>query len=441
MISSTRFAAVLVLTACALGTTSPAEAQVWLQDRQYREGPGIRVGNLELHPGLGVEAGYDTNVFLEQDDPRGSFVLRTSAHFDVSTVGPQRSEGEEQDEAGQGTGRKVDFRAGVGASLYWFAESRARTDVGLNGDVSLTILPGRPFNVTLFDTYRRQVRPFTDQSAGNNFARSTNDAGILFKLATRGDVLSGRLGYTFQLNFWESDTFDYLNNFNHRVDLGLAYRFLPSTALFWESTMDYGQFRETPSVLRLSDNTRLRSRIGINGAVSRKVSVLLAAGYAAVFLKDDTLDELDTAIAQAELRLQLASNVKLSFGYERDIFSSPLGNYRTRDRGYATLQLVLGRSFLLGFNTWVGFLKFGNIVNGGGGAITTDGSIDRSDVFVSATLFGEYRFTDWLALNATVSYTGDFTDFEYQRMLPAGLTPEPAGFSKFQAWLGLRVFY
>src|SRR5450432_1616003 len=37
--------------------------QPWLSDRRYGEGIGVRVGNLELHPGIAAEAGYDSNYF------------------------------------------------------------------------------------------------------------------------------------------------------------------------------------------------------------------------------------------------------------------------------------------------------------------------------------------------------------------------------------------
>lgn len=44
-------------------------------------------------------------------------------------------------------------------------------------------------------------------------------------------------------------------------------------------------------------------------------------------------------------------------------------------------------------------------------------------------------------VNGTVRYTGNFTDFNYQ--IDTGGAPiiDPAGYNKFEAWLGVRVFY
>ena len=58
---------------------------------------------------------------------------------------------------------------------------------------------------------------------------------------------------------------------------------------------------------------------------------------------------------------------------------------------------------------------------------------------VYAGLFGEYRFTSWLALFGRIGYLADFTDFEYVGADPL-LSPS-ASYQKFEAWLGLRVFY
>src|SRR5690606_26749332 len=87
-ISRLVLATLLVILSAA---SARVEAQAWLEDRARREGPGIRLGNLELHPGLGVEAGYDSNVFLSPSGDRfESGILRITPHLDLSTLGPER---------------------------------------------------------------------------------------------------------------------------------------------------------------------------------------------------------------------------------------------------------------------------------------------------------------------------------------------------------------
>src|SRR5260221_663088 len=69
-------------------TVALAQEQVWLKDRRYSEGIGIRTGDLELHPGLGAEFGYDSNYFLRADseDPIPALRLRIVPSFSLSKL-------------------------------------------------------------------------------------------------------------------------------------------------------------------------------------------------------------------------------------------------------------------------------------------------------------------------------------------------------------------
>ena len=68
-----------------------ASAQVWLPERASREGPGIKLGDsLLLHPGLGVEGGYDTNALRRNNDEAGSGRLRVTPYLDIATRDDKR---------------------------------------------------------------------------------------------------------------------------------------------------------------------------------------------------------------------------------------------------------------------------------------------------------------------------------------------------------------
>src|SRR6476469_9159257 len=63
-----------VTVAAFLFSAHEAKAQEWLKDRAYQEGAGIRTGDLEVHPGIGGEIGYDSNYLLRshKDGPNVS---------------------------------------------------------------------------------------------------------------------------------------------------------------------------------------------------------------------------------------------------------------------------------------------------------------------------------------------------------------------------------
>src|SRR5687768_10915296 len=122
-------AAPALLVLCTQMAAAPhAEAQ-WLPDRSYTEGPGIRVGDLELHPGVAVRGGYDTNVFrtpgTAQDPEVGSAILAITPHLNLTTLSRQRLT---QGESAAGASAAplpppIAFNLGVAATYFhYFAE-------------------------------------------------------------------------------------------------------------------------------------------------------------------------------------------------------------------------------------------------------------------------------------------------------------------------------
>jgi len=54
----------------------------------------------------------------------------------------------------------------------------------------------------------------------------------------------------------------------------------------------------------------------------------------------------------------------------------------------------------------------------------------------------EEGIVDWLGVNATFQYTGNFTDFSYDIAAgPMTTIVDPASFNKVEVWGGVRVFY
>src|SRR5690606_12092300 len=129
--------------------------------------PGVRLGNIELHPGAGVEGGYDSNVYLSPEgEQRDSFVLRITPHLDLSTLGPERREGSEGEQRASRQ-RKVAFRMGAATPIYLFFSPKVkqRSMVGVLGHFDLTVRPDGDISFSLYDNYERRVRPFTERGA------------------------------------------------------------------------------------------------------------------------------------------------------------------------------------------------------------------------------------------------------------------------------------
>jgi hypothetical protein len=74
--------------------------------------------------------------------------------------------------------------------------------------------------------------------------------------------------------------------------------------------------------------------------------------------------------------------------------------------------------------------------------IDTTGGV-RQDVRLAGGLFAEYRFADWLGVNATFRYQGQVTSYQYAILDGMGMSVflDPAQFNKFEVFGGVRVFY
>ncbi len=448
-----RFLGSLIVASTLLAPTLASAQTAWLADRARTEGPGFRVGDFELHPGLGAEVGWDSNLYYTEDHPRvdthivDTGILRITPHFLFSTIGPQRrAEGEARDAEGAPSPPMVAFRGGISATYYEFFAAPERRNVDLTGSLRLQVLPERPFSFSIWDDFTRGVRPFTENGARSQ-ARIHNDAGLDLAFQTDGGVVQVRAGYRFGLDFFEDEVFQYGNSFTHGITLQESFRFLPQTALIHDtvvSIQDYFSRGATAPTL-LDDSVRLRSRLGINGAITDSIGVLAMIGYGAGFFNATILDgtpydqDYESVVAQAELRWAIMEGMTLSIGYDRDFFPSFVGNFYSRDRGYLTYQALIGGVFMLGVDFDVAYMDFGLIRGGTPGRTIIDASGGRrSDVRIGAGLFGEYRLTDWLGINATVRYTGQITDYRFVSSL--GII-DPAQFNKFEVFGGVRVFY
>lgn len=430
-----------VTTASMVGFTGRAAAQAWLGDRERTQGRGLRVGNLEVHPGVGAEVGYDSNLFYSDTGATGAAMLRITPHLSLSTLSEERTSEDAGDDAeGSELPPAINFKGTLSGSIYHYFTDRSRDNVSGELNLRLTINPERPFSVTIHEEFGRQIRPFTENptSGALNFARDRNNAGIALSFGTRGSVFRTRLAYSFAADFFESDVFSFANNFTHSMEIGSTWKFLPQTAFMSDARVDYQTYPDASmdDVSALSDSWRVRARVGMNGALTMNVSALALIGYSAGFY--DASDEFDSVVGTLELRWKPAETFTLSLGYDREYFASQVGNFNRRDRVYSAARLQVAGAFQLGLDASLGFYDFGTPTTPTGELLGN--MAEREDLRLTTSLFAEYRATDWLGFNGTLTYVGDFTDFEYSVNTSMGPVLDPAEYQKFEAWFGVRVF-
>jgi hypothetical protein len=443
--------AVIAIGLC-YSSAALAQDQVWLKDRRYSEGMGIRTGDLELHPGIGAEFGYDSNYFLVADGesvagvatpgPVPALRLRIVPSFSLSTISQQRREAD----GGSPEPPKVGFRAGVAASYNEYIATRSgdsdvlskQRNIGALGNLQLTILPGRPWGADLFTDFLRSVQP--SENPEFNFNRITARFGGGIVWAPGGGMFDWRVGYEYGLTYFEQPEFRNLSTNYNQINTRGRWRFLPRTAFLYDATATFLRYNLNPSAGSLASDP-IRARIGLNGLVTPAFSLLAMVGWGSSFYQGATAQQFDGPIAQAELRWYITPNPgldpagatltlsSLALGYVRDFANSYLGDFYTSDRGYLSLSYFFGGRFLLVGDAGIAAIKYPLIYS-------SDRTVAINAPFTTlrpnATLFGEYRVADSVGINATLRYTANITDVV--------INTDQLKWNRFEGFVGVRWF-
>lgn len=424
---------------------------------------GIRTGDFELHPGVAGEVGYDSNYFQRAGTtPRQSYIfdspidsglrLRITPSLTLSSLGPQR-----RGDAGTATAKPqftlrsslfASYNELIGLSGNKDEISRQRNvDGGVN--VGVDVLPQNPIGFDANGSYTRVVSPSNDAALQNSWNRDLVGVGGGVTWRPGGGMFDWRFGYDLRYTYFEAESFRSGNNFNHNVNTRGRFKFLPRTALIFDGSSSFVQY--TSSTPLRNNGNIIQARVGINGLVTNRFSLLALFGWAASFFEptaQPVLSNYNSPVGQAELTWYLLPQPKLqpgdatvglssiAVGYNRDVSISYLADYYRRDRGYVKTSYFVGGRFLID-------------LQGGYSRITHPAFALRGARFagpgenrIDAQLFTEYRTSDSLGLNATFRYDAGLSHVNLQFPATArfiGYTDDLA-FSRFQAWLGVRWF-
>jgi len=436
-------------TLTVLPAVASAQDQPWLKDRRYTEGIGYRVGDLELHPGLAGEFGYDSNYFHRSSDegPVGSLRLRITPSFSMSTLSRQRREA-----APGAAPPDFEFRAGISATYNEFfpvsgddagrSAMHDQRNVGGLLSLNLLILPERPWSVALYGDVGRAITPSNEGITSASFNRLNTNAGAEVIWTPGGGLLDWRLGYRFSGTIFESSEFQRLTNLEHTVQTRGRWRFLPRTALMYDCRLGFINY---PSGQDKTSSHPLRTLLGVNGLVTNSFGILALAGWGASFYTPRPQEDFDSVIGQLEFKWYLTPNPSaeplaatlalsaISVGFRRDFVDAYIGTYYETDRGYLNLSYFFGGKFLAVLEGGVGAIVWPPSDPAKGGLGTNPGT----DVRIDGSLFGEYRIKDSIGINSTIRYGANLSDNALNRGTP---NEDQLGWQDFEAYIGARWF-
>lgn len=471
-----------------------ASAQAWLKDRKIAEGSGIRVGDVELHPGIGGEIGYDSNWFLrtykQSPDVAHQFVngaplnppveggtIRITPSFTVNTIQGERG-------AEGGAGSAFAFNAGVAATYREFlgpAELRDQRNISGNAFARADINQNRPIGFGIFANYQRLIQPAVVADPNLSFNRSDVGVGAEVIAIPGGGTLDIRAGYQLQAALFEESNGVPYSSITHEISVRNRWRFRPRTALFHDTTLRFINYPNANRALNLlEDSTPVRTRFGVTGLLTDRFGVLLAAGYGASFYKSappaagglDATSQYDNFNAQAEGTFYLSQGggsnepgqatlllSTITFGYARDFQNSLLGNYYSSNKGYLRVVYLFGGNVVLQLDSYVEGLgypqPFYNSPTGPRAVNGLDGKPtgDFTNIHFGGTFFGEYRFTKAFGINTTIDYAQTISDVALEAgngppvtgpggvMTPGAIQYYDLSWRRIQAFIGARYFF
>ena len=456
-----------------LCSSAPASAQEWLKDRQASEGPGVLVGDFELHPGIGIQGGYDSNYFL-RTSRTGTFTnggvegtpeLTVTPSISLSTRGAQRREAPS---AGDPL-PSVLFRATASGTYREFFGQLTPEQRNANVDAAanLSILPGRPWGALVNATYDRVIQPSVFGNPDLSFNSDNVGGSADIVMQPGSGTLDWRLGAQISATLFEESGGQPYDNYSIGAHTSGRWKFRPKTALVYDFNISASSYTNSPagggvttasttapatSITPLYGSTPLRTHLGITGLFTPRVAFTALAGYGSTFFSPASSKEVpqfDSVIALAELKFYLAappgdsgpglvslSQSNIAVGYNRDFQASYLSNYFGTDRGYLRFGYFFAGRAQISLEAGGAAIEYPEIFlpNGTHSPFT--------DFRVDATLFSEYRFTNSFGLNATVRYTTNISNASLD-IAPksSGLDQEFAmQWQRFEAYLGVRLF-
>ncbi len=332
-----------------------AHAQLTLPIR-YNEGPGIKLSDsLLFHPGVRIGGGFDTNInYANEFDGKpivGVGYLRVVPHLSLATSSPQRLE----DADGKHSKPTIFLRFDAALSFreYFLSDGdiKAYKQIGIDlegwrhvfeavANLDFKLYPGRIFSIELFDQYTRSVTPWP---GGVQAGRNLNRGGAKAVLSPGGGLLVFGLGYAFNIDYFEHDTYSNYRKMFHEVMFEAKWKLLPKSAIFLDFNLQFHDYYDdTAAAANRVNSMPLRIFLGYNGLFTPRFGVLLKVGFGGSF--HESFDSYNMVIGQLEFNYYIGPTAKLSAGFQHDFHDSLITNYYTDERIYIRYDhLIIGR--------------------------------------------------------------------------------------------------
>jgi hypothetical protein len=348
----------LSVTLGALLTSSVAFAQeevtIGYQGLPYKSSgesnTGIQIADgVLLHSGVGVELGYDTNVFYAHTNAEGSSLIRVMPFVDLTNAtrtGPASKT------------LTFDLRGGLQYRHYFSSAADIQPfNNAWNPNAGLSLsLGGGQLAFAVADVFARiEDPPYQGQQASGVLERNNNQASAELRWAPGGGRLNGILRYTNMIDVF-SQSYAYANSMTNTIMLDVSWKWLPKTAVFVNISQGYVfYFNDNVTVTNVVTNTTnmgkassfpLYATAGLRGLLTEKTSGALTIGYVNAFYSSGTSTGgfLGSTFADLNFTVRPTQLSRVVLGARHDFLNSVISNFSYEDTVYASyVQQIAGR--------------------------------------------------------------------------------------------------
>jgi len=315
---------------------------------------GIQIADgVLLHAGIGVEAGYDTNVFYAPTNLVGSSIFRVMPYLDLTNAtrtGPVSKD------------LTFDARAGLQYRHYGNSEVASRYADAWNPNAGLSVaLGGGQFGLGIADVFARiEDPPYANPGNLNTnglpngtppIQRTNNQASIEGRWSPGGGRLTSILRFTNMVNIYDDNgpgNYSYANAMTNTLMLDVAWKWLPKTAIFLNVSQGFVDYlnNSAASNAQLSNSYPLYVTTGLRGLLTAKTSAVATVGYVNAFYSEgaSTSGFLGSTYLDLAVTARLTQLSRAVVGFRHDFLNVVISNFAYQEMAYASyVQQIAGR--------------------------------------------------------------------------------------------------
>jgi hypothetical protein len=305
-----------------------------------------------LHAGIGVEAGYDSNVFYgDKGYEVSSPIIRVLPFVEITNA----------DRSGNvPSGVFFDLDLNAGYRRYLSSDPQPQSPGKKISDQSeflpsasgvLEFSPGQTLSIMVTDVFSRfEDAPYVTSSGRTGpLIRYVNSSTAQLRFAPGGGRLQTTIQYANTYDAFSTESgLSFANSISHQLTLDVSWKWLPKTAIFVNASQGYVSYLNDQS-MQMGDTQKVasypfHSAVGIRGLVTQKTSVNLWVGYSnAIYVSGPNPEGLQGHInANAEVSVRPTVLTTIGANYRHDFQNAVIGNFYYVDGVTAWLQQLIG---------------------------------------------------------------------------------------------------